>query len=386
MRKTELRITKAKVRRGKAIQKYWCVVVPKLGGGRTRRFFDFTDEGRKEAETLLGISKTQQINYGTAALTLSPAERAEYMECREALKPYGATLRDAIRFYLPHLKARNRASTVKELVKELLGVKTADGASERYLGDLRSRLNQFADSFEKRNVASITGPEVDKWLRALAVAPITRNNFRRVLIVLFNFAKAQGYCVENPAKSSAEAKEIAGDVEIFTVPEIVALLENAAPELVPFIAIGAFAGIRRAELERLTWGEVDFQSGLIQVTAAKAKSARRRFVKIEPNLADWIRPYAARTGPVAPDNYRELMDAARLAAKLDKWPQNGLRHSFASYHLAKFQDAAALALQMGHTNSNLVFQHYRQIVKPTEAEKFWSVRPAVVENVVAMTA
>jgi len=386
MRKTELRITKAKVRRGKSIQRYWCVIVPKLGGGRTRRFYDYTDDGLKEAETFLGVSKTQQINYGTAALTLSPAERAEYMECREKLKPYGVTLRDAVAFYLPHLKARNRSCTVKELVKEVLAVKKADGSSERYLGDLRSRLTQFATTFEKRAVASITGPDVDKWLRALKVAPITRNNFRRVLIVAFNYAKAQGYCVDNPAESSAQAKEIGGDVEIFTVPEIVALLENASAELVPFIAIGAFAGIRRAELERLTWGEVDFQSGLIQVTAAKAKSARRRFVKIEPNLAEWIRSYAARTGPVAPDNYRELMDTARQAAKLAKWPQNGLRHSFASYHLGKFQDAAALALQMGHTNSNLVFQHYRQIVKPTEAEKFWNICPAVAENVVAMTA
>jgi len=87
-----------------------------------------------------------------------------------------------------------------------------------------------------------------------------------------------------------------------------------------------------------------------------------------------------------PDNYRELMDTARLAAKLPKWPQNGLRHSFASYHLAKFQDAAALALQMGHTNSNLVFQHYRQLVRPEAAEKYWTLRPAAAANVVAMTA
>ena len=386
MRKTLLRITKARVKRGKTAQRYWCVIVPKLGGGRTRKFYEYTDDGLKAAETFLSISKTQQENFGTAALTLTPAERAEYMEAKAALAPYGLTVREAIARILPGLKAGNRSCTANELAAELNKVKKADGASARYLGDLKSRLKKFNETFGERTVSGITGPEVDQWLRGLGLAATTRNNFRRVLVVAFNFAKAQGYCVDNPAENSAQAKEIDGEIEIFTVPEITTLLEQASAEIVPFLSIGAFAGIRRAELERLTWEEIDFQAGLIQITAQKSKTARRRFVKIEPNLADWLRPYISRRGPVMPSNERDLLDTARAKATLHKWPQNGLRHSFASYHLAHFQDAAALALQMGHSNSDLVFQHYRQVVKPAEAAKFWNIRPAAVENVVAMTA
>ena len=33
---------------------------------------------------------------------------------------------------------------------------------------------------------------------------------------------------------------------------------------------------------------------------------------------------------------------------------NAVRHSFASYYLAKFQDAPALALQMGHTTKRQI--------------------------------
>ena len=48
------------------------------------------------------------------------------------------------------------------------------------------------------------------------------------------------------------------------------------------------------------------------------------------------------------------------------------------FELAKrFGDAAALALELGHTNSNLVFQHYRQLVKPKQAERYWKITPAV---------
>jgi integrase len=122
------------------------------------------------------------------------------------------------------------------------------------------------------------------------VAPTTRNNFRRLLNVAFNFARDRGYCASNPAAKTAKAKVIETPVGILTVDETTRLLNNASESLIPFIAIGAFAGLRRSELERLDWKEVDLESHLIKVAASKAKSARRRFVKIKPNLLEWLKP------------------------------------------------------------------------------------------------
>jgi integrase len=68
------------------------------------------------------------------------------------------------------------------------------------------------------------------------------------------------------------------------------------------------------------------------------------------------------------------------------WPNNALRHSYASYHLARFNDAAALVLELGHTNSNLVFQHYRQLVKPKQAKRYWSLEPTTTERKVIQLA
>jgi integrase len=90
-----------------------------------------------------------------------------------------------------------------------------------------------------------------------------------------------------------------------------------------------------------------------------------------------LRPHSQLSGNVTPPGYRELLDIAREAAGMTEWPQNALRHSFASYHLAHFNDAAILALELGHTNSNLVFQHYRQVVKPQQAERYWKLVPIV---------
>jgi integrase len=75
-------------------------------------------------------------------------------------------------------------------------------------------------------------------------------------------------------------------------------------------------------------------------------------------------------------HYRKLREAVQRRARICKWPTNALRHSFASYHLAKFQDAPALALQMGHTTTAMLFAHYRELVTPEAAEAYWKIRPA----------
>ncbi|MEI8341260.1 MAG: site-specific integrase [Verrucomicrobiota bacterium] len=397
MRKTKLRLLDERVMvKG---EPYYLVKFPKPDGHGGRRFF----KKKGDAETFVKLKKTEIENHGTAAGALNESARAEYLESCEALKPFGLSLREAIQMLLPQLQAQNRTCKVKVLVAELLRVKTADGASKRYLEDLDSRLNQFSAVYGERAVAGMAGTEIDGWLRSLPVAPTTRNNFRRVLVVAFNFGLKNGYCITNPAEASAKAKEIDAAPGILKPEELANLLSNADESLLPFVAIGAFAGLRRAELERLDWSEVDLQGGYIEVTAAKAKSARRRLVKIRENLAAWLQPYGKHTGAVAPKDCRKLMDAAKRAigfgtpgtetedekkakVELKPWPDNALRHSFASYHLAHFKDQSALALEMGHTNTVLVFNHYRELVKPKDAERYWSIKPASADNIRTMTA
>src|SRR5262249_39796404 len=108
-------------------------------------------------------------------------------------------------------------------------------------------------------------------------------------------------------------------------------------------------------------------------------TAMRRFVKIEPNLREWLLPHRKIKGSVTPqEGFRQTFDNARIAAgiSIDEWPDNALRHSFASYHLAHFKNAAATALELGHHDSRITFAHYRELVKPKEAARWWKLKPA----------
>ena len=52
-----------------------------------------------------------------------------------------------------------------------------------------------------------------------------------------------------------------------------------------------------------------------------------------------------------------------------------MRHSFGSYYLALHEDAPRTALQMGHTRTDVLFNHYRDLVSREDAAAFWSIVP-----------
>src|SRR4029077_15742286 len=207
---------------------------------------------------------------------------------------------------------------------------------------------------------------------------------------LFSYAESREIIERNPILRTAKPNRVDMPPEIFGVDELSALLEagnRVAPDVVPMLAIGAFAGIREAEIQRLDWNEVDLARGHIELRAPKAKSARRRIIPIQPNLAEWLRPYAAMKGSVVPEGARGKLDRVCKAAGLSRWPNNGLRHSFASYRLATTHDAPRVASELGHTSPQMLYSTYREIVLPEEAERYWKIAPvADTANVVAFSA
>jgi integrase len=349
-------------------------------GNRSRRFFEL----KKDADGFAKQKNEERRRDGLRHAEFSTSLRVMAQEAEEALKPFGKSIRDAVQHYVAHLKASEKSCTAVQLVTELVAAKEKDGASQRHLSDLRSRLGIFAEKFDSKPVAVITSAEIDDWLRSIRGKPATRNHYRRLVILAFSYAVKRGYATSNPAKETAKVKEHT-TVGILTVTEATRLLVGASDDVLPYVAIGLFAGLRRAEIERLDWSEVDFDSGLIEVTAKKSKTGARRLVTIQPNLREWLLPFRRHAGSVVQaDTFRESFDKVRAAAGITEWPENALRHSFASYHLAHFKNAASTALELGHINADITFRHYRELVRPKDAERYWNITPTPVTNVVQM--
>ena len=69
---------------------------------------------------------------------------------------------------------------------------------------------------------------------------------------------------------------------------------------------------------------------------------------------------------------------AKCFAKLREskwWKANVMRHSLGSCRPAQCQDTARVSPEMGNS-PQMVFSHYRELVKPRDAETYWRIMPA----------
>src|SRR5713101_6443144 len=351
--------------------------------GQGRKFF----RTRSEAETERLRQIALRERGGREAVGLRLNDLSDIVEAKRKLAAHGKTINHAAAFYLDHLERIRRCNiTVSQLASEVLEAKRKDGRSTVYLNDLRNRLATFCRDFGARPIAGVTVDELDDWLRNLDCAPKSRANFRANVGVLFSYAERRRMIDSNPILRTARPKLPDNPPEILRVDELSALLDAAnrlSPDVLPMLAIGAFAGLRDAEIKRLEWSEVDLARGFIEVKGSKAKSARRRIVEIQPNLAAWLRSYSEMKGRLVPFGARGKVERVRKEAGLTRWPKNGLRHSFASYRLAACHDAPRVASELGHTSPQMLYSTYRELVLPEEAERYWKIVPAAAaDNVI----
>jgi integrase len=359
-------------------------------GRRMRKMFNDLESAKKEA-----LFVVQRIQSGMQHVTdLKPHERDTFKAAEALLEKLGIPLYAAVEDYV---RARTlagseslsvmameyskmfgkivRRATVPEAVAELFRIKEQDGASVAYLGQLRTTLNRFATKFPGP-ILEVTGPEVDAWLRSLDIVAVTRNSMLRCIKVLFSFAKAQNYLPDEKNTAVEQMQQVrvkSEDTTIFSPEEMAKLLHHAPPDLVPILAIGAFAGIRMAELERLDWKAVDLERRFIEIRAGQAKTASRRVIPISDNLAAWLTPLERKGKIVRTKELQTHVPALARALKME-WPRNVLRDSFISYRIAIVQSADQVALEAGNSAS-IIFKHYRELTTPEVAEKWFSILP-----------
>ena len=135
-------------------------------GKRVRLRRTFADHA--EAETFADLKRIERRNRGAAGVSMPEKLRADALEAARLLEPVSATS-----FWMWFASMSGTSSwwieseTVSNAVEALLAAKKIDGASKRYLKDLRSRLRRFAETFGERKLADLGPGEIADWLRAL---------------------------------------------------------------------------------------------------------------------------------------------------------------------------------------------------------------------------
>ena len=137
-----------------------------------------------------------------------------------------------------------------------------------------------------------------------------------------------------------------GEISTLSAEDTEKLFRAADPEVIPFLVLNFFCGIRRSTVERLDWSELSIAKKHVIVPRYKGKNQKRYRVTLSDNAIEWLKPKEQAKGSfLAPSlayqsfgkaskrRTRELILAAAKKAKIDL-PENAGRHTYISMHVA----------------------------------------------------
>lgn len=402
MRMTE----KVTVRKSKHVRYSHVVRWPGPGGKRVAKLF--TNE---TAALLWAKERRSELgDVGESFGSITEAERGAVMFWRSFVSAGSdrpADMLPVLQDFANRWRVQRASVSVAVALERFLDQQEVDGASERHLASLRSRVGRLSKDHGETLVAAIDQATFTAWQNGLRATRadragnkltlVTRENLKRSCRTYFAFCLRSGWIETNPVpierkKRTREHRLANNKAPGILLPDQVALFMQAvkthAPQLLAFWAVKFFAGIRDAEADRMTWDMIDLESGEIHLPAGVTKTADQRTVKISENLQEWLKIAAKKSGRIAASAkgrqypYKRVL---RHLAKIDPetgeavpfvFPSNAARHCFGTYHLYAHRAAGETALQLGHKGDpGMLHEHYKNQTAEKHATAFWEVYP-----------
>lgn len=321
----------------------WCISYVGLDGKRHRDRTPATTKAEAEA-----ILRKRMSEITKAKLTDS--------RDTESLKPRGFEqfMRDE---YLPHCKATHTASTYtrdQSLAARVL----------KHFG--RMTLRAIGSGDVQRYVDQRVGAE-SRYKKP--VRPATVNRELMCISGALTEAMKRGYIDRNPVVGVPQLPEHNDRLRWLTSKEEERVLGYAPEFLKPIVLTALHAGMRRGEIMRLKWADVDFDQRLIRV--AESKSHKTRYIPINKTLFALLEAIEPFTGPKGPSPYvftnpvtgtryedvSHTFDRAATKAGFDDVTFHTLRHTFASRMAQDGVPLKAIQELLGHGTMQMTMRY-----------------------------
>jgi len=372
-------------------------------GQRVRRRAATLDEARD-----LAMSAARQLGGGMGhAATLTPGQVADFHAAEQILRQHpGRSLAAVVAEWDAANKALGAGSIVAaceaqakanskrsgfiptlvaDVYSKFLEGLEKDGASVRYIEDCKSRMGQIKDTF-RGFIHAVEMSDLEAWLNAKKISIKTRKNYRTAAVTLWSFAKAKGYLPRDqqteaellPNRKRTKAAKLSAEIGVYEPADLRKILAHAPAHLLPVFAIGAFAGLRSAELHRLTWENI--RPSFIQVDADDSKNAVKRHAPVPIALKEWL----AKVKRGEDDQricsrftHENALARAMTKAVRDAGVEpvlNGLRHTFCSARVAATDDVKQTSREAGNGVA-IIIKHYVKVMTKAKASAWFNVRP-----------
>ena len=363
-------------------KKPWVLYVGTFHGRRQREYFETEPKAEQRVKDLQSLEKIR----GKQALRLSDAKRVELMAADDKAAALGTTVMHCVLYYESNHKPV-KATTMEVATALFLDAKRNSGKRPEYLKKLTTNFNKLTKHSGNEHVHKVDSKTVEEWARIGAKSLHTVKSRLIDAQTFFNYAIRQGWCLTNPVAKLERIQLEDTPPGIHTVEQVATIMNLALEHdrsIIGYLACCYFGGLRPAESASLSKEQV--HADVIEVTGAKSKTRRRRFVPINDTLRAWLDVSGCKVGMSKRSRQWERLRWIAGGRKMEAdgnrnlrvvtgfpWPHDVMRHSFCSYALPRY-GATETAAMAGHSEQ-ILFRHYRERVKPSEAAEYWKILP-----------
>ncbi len=213
-------------------------------------------------------------------------------------------------------------------------------------------------------ITAITPLALEKYKRQRSkeVSGSTVNRELACLKHMFSKGIAWDMADDNPVKKVRMFKEPPGRIRYLSHDEISRLLEEATQHLKPIIVVALLTGMRKSEILRLTWKDLDFDRQIIHVRNSKNGEARQIAMShdVESLLGGLPRVHTqvftrADGNPVI--NIKTCFERAVRLSQIEDFSFHDLRHTFASYMMMNGAELLTVSRILGHKTINMTLRY-----------------------------
>lgn len=343
----------------------------------------------------------ERFTDGVSSSGLSFQLRADALLASEKAKARNLSLYESVEIANKFLEEKERVDgspLIEKALDEWVDAteeetkKKEDPLSERTLDEIEGRAELYASAFSGLRVLSISEKDVRIWFEGLKQARQTRRNILTKLSQFFLFCRRRHYIQVNPCELIDFSTRGSRMVKIFEPEEAKALLLACAShprkvEAVTYFCLCSFAGLRPdAEAKLYKWEWLHWDTKQIEVHSTKTKDVR--FVPMEEAFIRHVKLIAKKTGLVLKPGFRRQWDKIRIHAGYNvwvkekwlqkkakggkEWAADVMRHTYASYWLAKYKNLAELAVNMSNSEP-VIRRRYRREIPKKKEEAFWAL-------------
>jgi integrase len=305
----------------------------------------------------------------------------------------------AIESYLRAGHGKVDAVPLKLAVPDFL--KSQERRSSIYVAGLRKELEACARAYGDVSVCDLDEPLLKAWINRAKEdggEPGARfhNNRLATWKTFLNWARTQNLVLRtepHPAELIKPRRLEDKAPEIWTpeqAGQALRVVQEHAPQCLPYLVIGCWLGLRPFEMRRLKWDAWDWDRGYVDVGAQVARKVmRQRFVPIPDNVRALL--YGLHEDPrwgvkfrrkaracTRVHDQKHLAEVLRAHGVITEWPQDVMRHSYISYRLAQGHGRGQVAEWAGNSESE-IRRSYRRPLRKEDGEAWFSVGLSAAE-------